>query len=62
MTIDGTLATTNVMIAFVCLGVLLLGMLVVGMRLRHRYPPGLIGAVIGAFFCFLLLEALPALI
>jgi FtsH-binding integral membrane protein len=62
MTINGTLATTNVMIALVCLGVLLLGMLVVGMRMRHRYPPGLIGAVIGALLCFLLLEALPAFV
>jgi FtsH-binding integral membrane protein len=60
MTINGTLAMTNVMLMLVCLGVLLAGMLVLGMRLRHRYPPGLIGAVIGAFLCFLLLEALPA--
>jgi hypothetical protein len=31
------------------------------MHVRHKYHPSLIGALIGAFLCFLLLEALPAL-
>ncbi|WNC90552.1 hypothetical protein RI103_04070 [Paraburkholderia sp. FT54] len=51
----------SVMIAFVCLSVVLIGGLLVVMRLRHKYHPNLIGALIGAMLCFLLLEALPAL-
>jgi hypothetical protein len=37
------------------------GVLLVVMHLRHKYHPSLIGALIGAMLCFLLLEALPAL-
>jgi hypothetical protein len=40
---------------------LLIGGLLVSMHLRHRYQPSLIGVLIGALFCFLLLEALPAI-
>jgi hypothetical protein len=50
-----------VMIAFLCLGLVVIGGLLVMMRLRHKYHPNLIGALIGAMLCFLLLEALPAL-
>jgi hypothetical protein len=50
-----------VMVTFVCVGVLLIGGLLIAMRLRHKYHPNLIGALIGAMLCFLLLEALPAL-
>ncbi|HEX7934709.1 MAG TPA: hypothetical protein VF573_16745 [Paraburkholderia sp.] len=49
------------MVAFICFGVLLIGGLLITMRLRHSYHPNLIGALIGALLCFLLLEALPAL-
>jgi len=48
-------------VAFVCLGVLLIGGLLIVMRRRHKYDPNLIGALVGAMLCFLLLEALPAL-
>jgi hypothetical protein len=49
------------MIAFVCLAVLFVGALLMVMHVRHKYHPSLIGALIGAVLCFLLLEALPAL-
>ncbi|MFM0736522.1 hypothetical protein PQQ51_04635 [Paraburkholderia xenovorans] len=61
MTIHDTLAMPYAMIAFTCVGLLLIGGLLVVMRLRHTYHPNLIGALIGAMLCFLLLEALPAL-
>ena len=50
-----------VMVTFVCLGVLLIGGLAIVMRRRHEYHPNLIGALIGALLCFVLLETLPAL-
>jgi hypothetical protein len=52
---------STVMIAFMCFGVVLIGGLLTTMHLRHRYHPNLIGALIGALLCFVLLEALPAL-
>ncbi|MFL9897202.1 hypothetical protein PQR71_03415 [Paraburkholderia fungorum] len=61
MVIHDTIGISSVMIAFMCLGLALVGGLLVVMRLRHKYHPNLIGALIGAMLCFLLLEALPAL-
>jgi len=61
MVIHDTIGISSVMIAFICLGLALVGGLLVIMRLRHKYHPNLIGALIGAMLCFLLLEALPAL-
>jgi hypothetical protein len=61
MIIHDTIQISSVMIAFICLGLALVGGLLVVMRLRHKYHPNLIGALIGAMLCFLLLEALPAL-
>jgi hypothetical protein len=61
MVIHDTIGISSVMIAFTCLGLGLVGGLLVMMRLRHQYHPNLIGALIGAMLCFLLLEALPAL-
>ncbi|MBN3755377.1 hypothetical protein G3N95_20710 [Paraburkholderia sp. Tr-20389] len=57
----GNLAMSYGMIAFIGLSLLLIGGVVAIMHLRHRYEPNLIAALIGAFCCFLLLEALPAL-
>lgn len=57
----GNLAMSYGMIAFIGLAILLIGGVVAVMQLRHRYEPSLIAALIGAFCCFLLLEALPAL-
>ncbi|HEP6278285.1 TPA: hypothetical protein VDA67_004446 [Burkholderia vietnamiensis] len=50
-----------VMIAFAIIGVVAIGALLAAMHLKHRYHPNLIGALIGALLCFLLIEALPAL-
>ncbi|WP_322015544.1 hypothetical protein [Paraburkholderia sp. J12] len=61
MFINGTFEISTVLMAFVGLGVLLIGGLLVWMHVRHRYHPNLIGVLIGALFCFLLLEALPAI-
>ncbi|APA84005.1 hypothetical protein BJG93_00255 [Paraburkholderia sprentiae WSM5005] len=61
MHIDGTVAVSHAMIAFFCLALLLVGGSLAIMRLRHRYHPNLIGALLGAMLCFLLLEVLPSL-
>ncbi|WP_250450560.1 hypothetical protein [Caballeronia sp. ATUFL_M2_KS44] len=50
------------LIAFVALCAVLIGVLGVVMHVRHRYSPNLIGALIGALMCFVLLETIPALI
>jgi len=62
MAIDVIPGVSHWLIAFVGLAVLVVGALAVAMRLRHQYSPNLIGALIGALFCFALLEALPALL
>ncbi|CAG9189337.1 conserved hypothetical protein [Paraburkholderia tropica] len=61
MIINGTYDISIVLMAFVALGAILIGGLITWMHVRHRYHPNLIGALIGALFCFLLLEALPAI-
>jgi hypothetical protein len=53
---------TVALIAFVVLSAVLIGVLTVFMHKRHRYSPNLIGALIGALLCFVLLETIPALI
>ncbi len=50
------------LVAFVALSAMLIGVLAVTMHVRHKYSPNLIGALIGALMCFVLLEAIPALI
>jgi hypothetical protein len=54
--------STVALIAFVALCVVLIGVLAAVMHARHKYSPNLIGALIGALMCFVLLEAIPALI
>ncbi|ABE32103.1 putative membrane protein [Paraburkholderia xenovorans LB400] len=61
MIIHDSFRISSVMVVFLCLGLVLIGGLLVVMRLRHNYQPNLIGALIGAMLCFVLLEALPAL-
>ncbi|WP_233833362.1 hypothetical protein [Paraburkholderia sp. ZP32-5] len=61
MHIDGTITIPQAMIAFICFALLLVGGSLVIMRLRHKYHPNLIGALIGGMLCFLLLEMLPSL-
>jgi hypothetical protein len=61
MHIVESIAISQMMIAFVCFALLLVGGLAVIMRLRHKYSPNLIGALVGGMLCFLLLEFLPSL-
>jgi hypothetical protein len=57
----GNLGVSYGMVAIVCLAFLLVGAVAAIMHVRHRYEPSLIAALIGAFCCFLLLEAIPAI-
>jgi len=57
----GAFEISPVLVAFVGLGALLIGALLTWMQLRQQYRPSLIGALLGALCCFLLLEALPAI-
>jgi len=59
--IIGRFEIPAVLMAFAGLGIVLIGGLLASMRVRHHYDPSLIGALIGALLCFLLLEALPAI-
>jgi LPXTG-motif cell wall-anchored protein len=61
MNTGGSIAISQGMIAFVALGLLLIGAMLIVMRRRHRYHPNLIGAMIGGLLCFVLLEVLPSL-
>jgi hypothetical protein len=54
--------STVALVTFVALGVVLIGALAAVMHARHKYSPNLIGALIGALMCFVLLEAIPALL
>jgi len=53
---------TVALVAFVALSAVLIGALAFTMHRRHKYEPNLIGALIGALLCFVLLETIPALI
>ncbi|CDU27574.1 putative membrane protein [Burkholderia pseudomallei] len=61
MTIDNPIEISSVMLAFAALGAIIIGGLLTAMHLKHKYHPNLIGALIGALLCFLLIEALPAI-
>lgn len=62
MAINSTFEISYVMLAFAALGAIVIGALLTAMHLKRRYHPNLIGALLGALLCFLLLEALPALL
>ncbi|RKP43596.1 hypothetical protein [Trinickia fusca] len=61
MIVYDTFEISYVMLAFAALGAIVIGALLSAMHVGRRYHPNLIGALIGALLCFLLLEALPAL-
>ena len=61
MNVNHTFELSYMMIAFAVIGVIVIGGLLAAMHLKHKYHPKLIGALIGALLCFLLIEALPAL-
>ncbi|WP_246795757.1 hypothetical protein [Burkholderia perseverans] len=54
-------ALSPVMLTFAIVGAVLIGALLAMMHLKRTYHPNLIGAMIGALLCFLLIEALPAI-
>lgn len=62
MVTNGTFAISYVVLAFAVLGAVVIGVVAAVMHARRQCHPNLIGALIGALLCFLLLEALPALI
>lgn len=62
MVINSTFEISYVVLAFAALGAIVIGALAAVMHVRRQYRPNLIGALIGALLCFLLLEALPALL
>jgi len=57
----GAFVISPVLVAFVGLAAVVIGAVLAWMHVRHQYQPSLIGILIGAFCCFLLLEALPAI-
>ncbi|GAB7538973.1 hypothetical protein AB4851_19965 [Burkholderia sp. 22PA0099] len=62
MNVNNPIELSSMVLIFAVMGVIAIGALLVVMRLRHRYDPNLIGALIGALLCFMLIEALPAII
>ncbi|MBN3821334.1 hypothetical protein G3N57_34590 [Paraburkholderia sp. Se-20369] len=61
MQITQPIELSYVILAFAAVGAIVIGGLLAAMHLKHKYHPNLIGALIGALLCFLLIEALPAL-
>lgn len=61
MNLNHSFELSSVTIAFAVLGAIVIGTLLATMHMKHKYHPNLIGALIGALLCFLLIEALPAL-
>lgn len=62
MIINSTFEISYLVLAFAALGAIVIGALLGVMHVRRKYHPNLIGALLGALLCFLLIEALPALI
>lgn len=62
MMINSTFEMSYLVLAFAALGAIVIGVLLAVMHVRRKYYPNLIGALLGALLCFLLLEALPTLI
>ena len=62
MIVHSTFEVSYVTLALAVLGVIVVGILLAVMHAKRRYDPNLIGALFGALLCFLLLEALPAIL
>ncbi len=62
MAINSAFEISYMTLAFAALGAILIGALLTVMHVKRRYHPNLIGALLGALLCFLLLEVLPALV
>ncbi len=61
MVIYDTFEVSYVVLAFAALGAIVIGALLTAMHVKRKYHPSLIGALVGALLCFLLLETLPAI-
>lgn len=62
MNVNSPIELSTMMLIFAVMGVVAIGAALAVMRMRHKYDPNLIGALIGALLCFMLIEALPAII
>lgn len=62
MSIGTIIGIPNAALAFAGLALTIIGVLVAVMHHRRVYHPNLVGALIGALLCFILIEALPSLI
>ncbi len=62
MIINSTFEISYVTLACAALGAIVIGALLALMHVKRRFHPNLIGALVGALLCFLLLEALPAIL
>ncbi|AYQ86124.1 MULTISPECIES: hypothetical protein [Burkholderia] len=62
MSINSPFELSTVILVFAVMGAVAIGALLATMHRRRKYHPNLIGALIGALLCFLLIEALPAII
>lgn len=62
MVINGTFEISYLTLAYAALGAIVIGALLTLMHVKRRFHPNLIGALVGALLCFLLLEALPAIL
>jgi hypothetical protein len=60
MAINSMNEISNTILTVAALGVVAIGVSMAVMRIRQKYQPTLIGALVGALLCFLLLETLPA--
>lgn len=60
MVVNRVFEVSFMTLAFAALGAIVIGALLVAMHVKRRYHPNLIGALIGALLCFVLLEALPS--
>ncbi|WP_206997570.1 hypothetical protein [Trinickia mobilis] len=61
MVISDTFEISYLVLAFAALGAIIIGALLTTMHMKRKYHPSLIGALVGALLCFLLLETLPAI-
>jgi uncharacterized membrane protein YczE len=59
---NNTFDISYVTLAFALLAAIGIGAWLALMHVKRRYHPNLIGALVGALLCFLLLEALPSML
>lgn len=62
MVVHSTFEISYVTLALAVLVAIVVGTVLAVMHAKRRFDPNLIGALFGALLCFLLLEALPAIL